>query len=175
MQEDEFVVVGLIGRTRGIHGEIYVIPDTDFPDRFVGLSEIYINNRGSWEKIKLESSSMISGRPVVRFKNITTPEDAARYTNRRLAVLESEMVVLPEGSHYIYDLIGCSVVEENTDKLLGTIENVEKYPANDVYVIKMPDGKKVLFPAIKHFVKRIDIAERRIIVDPAGFPEDEET
>jgi len=173
--EDEFVVVGLLGRTRGIHGEIYVIPDTDFPDRFVGLSEIYIENRGRWEKIKLKSSNMISGRPVVRFENVTTREDAARYTNRRIAVLDSEMVALPEGSYYIYDLIGCSVIEENTDKLLGTVENVEQYPANDVYVIKMPDGNKVLFPAIKQFVRSIDAAGRRIIVDPAGFPEDEET
>jgi len=172
---DEFVVVGLLGRTRGIHGEIYVIPDTDFPDRFVGLSEIYIENRGRWEKIKLKSSNMISGRPVVRFENVTTREDAARYTNRRIAVLDSEMVALPEGSYYIYDLIGCSVIEENTDKLLGTVENVEQYPANDVYVIKMPDGNKVLFPAIKQFVRSIDAAGRRIIVDPAGFPEDEET
>lgn len=175
MPEDEFVVVGLLGRTRGIHGEIYVIPDTDFPERFLGLSEIYIDNRGRWEKIKLQSTSMIAGRPVVRFENVTTPEDAARFTNRKIAVLESEMVVLPEGSHYIYNLIGCSVIEENTDNLLGTLENVEKYPANDVYVIKMPNGKRVLFPAIRHFVKRIDIDNRRIIVDPAGFPEEEET
>ncbi len=175
MPEGEFVVVGQIGRTRGVHGDIYLIPETDFPDRFLDLSEIYIENRNHWEKIKLESSSMISGRPVVRFENITTPEDAARFTNRKVAVLKSEMVVLPEGSHYIYDLIGCSVVEENTGKLLGTIENVETYPANDVYVIKMSDGKVVLFPAIKRFVKSIDITKRRIIIDPAGIPEDEET
>ena len=175
MSEGEFVVVGKIGRTRGVHGEIYIIPKTDFPDRFLGLSEIHIENRTGWEKIKLESSSLISGKPVVRFENVTTPEDAARFTNRRVAVIKSEMVALPEGSHYIYDLIGCSVIEENTDKLLGTIENVETYPANDVYVINMLDGKVILFPAIKQFVKSIDISKRRIIIDPTGIPEDEET
>ncbi len=175
MPKGEFVVVGRLGRTRGIHGEIYVIPLTDFPDRFLGLSEIYIENRKNWDIIKLESSSVISGKPVVRFENITTPEDAARYTNRKIAVLESEVVDLPDGSYYIHDLIGCNVIEENTNNMLGTIENVEQYPANDVYVIKMSDGKMIMFPAIKQFVKNIDIAEKRVVIDPTGIPEDEET
>jgi len=173
--EGEFVVVGQLGRTRGIHGEIYVIPDTDFPERFIGLSEIYIENRKQWETIKLASAEIISGKPVLRFENVNTPEDAARYTNRRIAVLKSNVVVLPEGSYYIYDLIGCKGIEENTEKLLGTIENVEQYPANDVYVVKISDGKMGLFPAIKQYVKSIDIPQRRVIVDPAGFPEDDET
>ena len=44
--ETQFITVGKLGRTRGVHGELWVTPVTDFPDRFLGLKEIYIDNRG---------------------------------------------------------------------------------------------------------------------------------
>ncbi|MEA2030043.1 MAG: ribosome maturation factor RimM [candidate division Zixibacteria bacterium] len=169
------MIVGRLGRPRGINGEIFVTPDTDFPDRFIGLEEIFIGNHGNWEKLEIESSRLVSGRPVLLFEGMRSPEDVARLTNCELAVLKENLVELPQESYYIFDLIGCEVIEENTGRLFGKIVDVEQYPANDAYVIDTVKGDRILFPAVKQFVKEIDIIAKRVTIDVAGMIEDKKS
>ena len=173
MSTDEYVIVGKLGRPRGVDGEIYVTPDTDFPHRFLGLTEIYVSDRLRWEKWEIASSRMVSGRPVIRFDKITTPQEAARLTNRKLAVLKKDVVSLPLDTYYIFDLIGCDVREEGSERLFGVVADVECCPANDVYVIESVDGKRVRCPAVKQYVRQIDVKKREITIIAVGLIEDE--
>lgn len=175
MPSEAFVIVGKLGRPRGLAGEIYVTPETDFPQRFVGLKEIYVKDRNRWEKRSLISSRLISGRPALLFEDITTPEEAARLTNRDLAVPRSQAVVLPDDTYFIFDLIGCEVLEEDTDRLIGQVVDVERYPANDVYVIKSTSGEMLRCLAVRQFVRKVDIQERKISVLTAGLLKEEKT
>jgi 16S rRNA processing protein RimM len=168
---DSFVTVGRLGRTRGVAGEIYIIPETDFPDRFLDMNEIFIRHKDGWKKTRLESSRIVSGRPVIKLEGIDTPEDAARLTNREVGVREEEIANLPEGSFWIHDLIGCEVVEENSETRLGEITGVERYPANDVYLIKTEDGKEVMIAAVEQFIKNVDTTARKVTIDKAGIIE----
>lgn len=168
---DSFVTVGRLGRTRGVRGEMYIIPETDFPDRFLDMNEIFIQHKDGWKKTRLESSRIVSGRPVIKLEGIDTPEDAARLTNREVGVPEEEIANLPEGSFWIHDLIGCEVVEENSEVRLGEITGVERYPANDVYLIKTEDGKEVMIAAVEQFIKSVDMAARKVTIDKAGIIE----
>jgi len=165
----EFITVGKLGKTRGVKGEIYVTPLTDFPERFVDQKEIFIDHRGQWVKYKLESARLVSGRPVLKIEGLNSREDAARFTNRRLAVTRNQLVELPEGSFYIFDLIGCYVYDSENGNPIGKIIEVQQLPANDVYVIKKEDGGEVLLPAIKHLVMKVDIENKKIVIDKAGL------
>ncbi|RKY83281.1 hypothetical protein DRQ09_10300, partial [candidate division KSB1 bacterium] len=40
----EFISIGKIGRPRGIKGEFFIHPLTDFPDRFKSLDSVYISD-----------------------------------------------------------------------------------------------------------------------------------
>jgi 16S rRNA processing protein RimM len=166
---EDFIIVGKLGRTRGVHGEINVTPDTDFPERFDGLKEIYVKDRADWKKFKIVASRFVSGRPVLTLEGIGNPEDASRLTNRLLAVPKSQVVKLPDDTYFIFDLVGCRVIEDGSGRTLGEVEDVEQYPANDVYVIRTTDGRKVLFPAAREFVKSVDIENKKITVEPGGL------
>ena len=41
---------------------------------------------------------------------------------------------------------------------------VEQYPSNDVYVIRTQSGKRLLLPAVKEFVRQVDIDAKKVIV-----------
>lgn len=164
-----FVTVGKLGRTRGVKGELYVIPDTDFPERFQNMRELYLKTKDGWEKVRLDSTRIVSGRPVIKLEGIDTPEDAARYTNREIGVPEDEVVELPEGSFWIHDLIGCEVVDESTEIAIGEITAVETYPANDVYFIRTVSGEEVSIAAVEKFVKRVNISGRKVYIDTSGI------
>lgn len=165
----EYITVGKLGRTRGLHGEIYVTPSTDFPDRFLGLKSIFVKSLSDWENLKIVSTRIISGRPVLKFKDVNTPEDAARLTNRELAVLKSEVFELPTDRFYIFDLVGSEVYDSETNELIGEITDVIQYPANDVYQITGPDNSLVFCPAVKQFVSRVEIDNKKVFVDKNGL------
>ena len=167
----EFVTVGKLGRTRGVQGELYIIPETDFPDRFLGLTEIYIKSKHGWEITQIDSTRLVSGRPIIKLKNVDSPEDAALFTNREIGVPKDQIVELPDDSFYIFDLVGCRVYDEQNNPV-GDISDVEQMPANDVYVIVTDDNKTLQVPAVKQFVKLVDIKNKKIIVSRDGILDD---
>lgn len=118
--------------------------------------------------MEIESSRLVTGRPILKFAGIDSPEEAARLTNRHLAVTSDQLVKLPEGTYYVFDLIGCEVFDEAGVKI-GEVTDVQQYPANDAYVIRTGAGEEVLFPAVTEFVKEVDAKKRRIIVRNAGL------
>ena len=61
----------------------------------------------------------------------------------------------PEGSIYYFELVGMTVVTEEGDNV-GTIKEVLKTGANDVYVVKQADGKELCIPAIPTCILSID-------------------
>jgi 16S rRNA processing protein RimM len=71
------------------------------------------------------------------------------------------MPPLPEGQLYQHELFGFSVVDES-DKLLGELVEILETGANDVYVVKDPDGRELLLPAIPSVILKVD-PDRRLI------------
>jgi 16S rRNA processing protein RimM len=171
-KEGELIQVGRLGRTRGVEGWLWITPDTDFPDRFSELELILVSEHDAWQEFRVESAKVIGGRPLIKFVGIDTREDAARLTNRTLAVAKDQLVQLPPDTHYVFDVIGCEVHDAESDRRLGTIVDVVRYPANDVYLIRTDDGKDVLFPAVNEFVRSIDTVARKVLVVSGGLFDD---
>lgn len=167
--DQKLVLVGKLGRPRGVHGAMFVTPLTDFPERFEGMTEILVKDRQGWQPMKIEKAELISGRPVLRFEGVTTPEQASTLTNRELAVPRENLVELPSGSFFIFDLIDCEVYDADSGELLGKLVEVDHYPANDVYVIRTPEGKSLSLAAVNEFVKEVDVAAGKILVYSAGL------
>ena len=70
---------------------------------------------------------------------------------------------LEEGQFYVADLIGLPVFDEE-GKQIGTFKDSLSTGSNDVYVIAVPGEKDILLPALKIYVKEINLAEKRIVV-----------
>ena len=168
-QNEQYITVGKLGKTRGIGGGLYVTPFTDFPDRFLELTEILVRDRDTWETKRIEKAWLVSGRPVLKFAGVNSREEAARLTNRELAVRRDQTVPLPDGSFYVFDLIGCSVYAPTGDEPIGEIVDVYQYPANDAYLVALKDGRQAMLAAIERYVKMIDVEAKKIVIDPTGL------
>jgi len=78
-------------------------------------------------------------------------------------VAKKDVVKLPEGHYFIFDIIGLSVFDE-AGACLGAITDVLNTGSNDVYITEQEGKKPLLIPAIKDVVKTIDVPGGRIIV-----------
>ncbi|MHB1421159.1 MAG: ribosome maturation factor RimM, partial [Bacillota bacterium] len=92
-----------------------------------------------------------------------------------LQVSPEQLVTLPDGHYYIFQIIGLTVVEENGEEL-GVVEDIRQTGSNDVYYVKNnTTGEQILIPALKEVVKSIDLEQKRIIVSLLPGLRDPET
>ena len=159
----EMISVGEICGTRGLKGELKVIPLTNFPERFQGMKEIWVECGSRSGYYRIESCRPYNQMLLFKLAGVDTVEAAAGLVKGLLQVSEEELHPLPEDTYYVFHLLGLEV--DDLDKgYLGKVTEVLPTGANDVYVVKGERYGEVLIPAIKDVVLDIDLANRRMRV-----------
>ncbi|MEG2353271.1 MAG: ribosome maturation factor RimM [Clostridium sp.] len=158
----EYLVVGQITKAHGLKGEVKVISFTNDPKRFKELKKFFIDG----VERNLQSCKLQKDRVILKIEGIDSVEDTVPYKNKYISVHREDALKLEEGEHYIADLIGCNVFDED-GKELGPVYDVLQTGSNDVYWIK--DGKEeLLIPALESIVTLIDIENSRIVIKPVS-------
>lgn len=159
------VVVGRIGRPHGVRGEVTVEPRTDEPDeRFAAGSSVEV--AGSTRQLVVESAHWHSGRLLVAFAGVND-RDAAEALRNSILEIERDPDEAPDDPEEFYDsaLVGCEVALIDGD-VVGTVREVLHLPAQDLLSITTPDDREVLVPFVAAMVPTVDVAQRRIVIDP---------
>lgn len=163
MDRPQYVSVGYIRRAHGIGGCVHVESLTDNPMRFEDLSEVVVEIGGERTLYHVERCSAASKGLLIKFKGVDDRSEAEKLKNGYLLIEASKLPELEEGRHYLFDLIGVNVYT-TSGELLGEITDVQKYPANDIYIVEGEKGK-LLLPAIRDVVKNIDVQNKRMEVE----------
>jgi len=151
----DFVIIGKITRPHGVHGTVRVVPITDDPQRFQLLSKVYINKKNDSRILYNIVNLQITNRYVLlNLQDINTRNDAEILRDCYIEIPRQECLPLPEGRYYYFELVGFSVVSSQ-GMVVGELENIYSYPANDVYVVKN-NKKEILIPAVDEFIENID-------------------
>ena len=159
--------VGIISSTHGVRGEVKVFPTTDDVRRFGRLKEVILETGRESRILEIEGVKFFKQFAILKFKGIDSINDIEKYRGCDLFVTRENAVKLKENEYFIADLIGISV-EDETGVLLGELEDVIETGANDVYQIRMTDGRELLLPAIRQCVLSVDIEAGRMRVHVLG-------
>ncbi len=165
----DFLEVGKIINTHGLKGEVKVVTWTDSPEVFEDIKTVSLKKSG--KSLDITGIKYQKNNIIVKFAQINSIEEAEGYKNSVLLASRDALGELPEGVYYIADLIGCTVFEENGDKI-GELTDIFSTGSNDVYEIRR-EGKKILYvPIIEGVKKSVDIEEKRIVIAiPEGLEE----
>ena len=71
-------------------------------------------------------------------------------------ITEDDLKDLPEDTFYVRDLIGMKVIDEGEYGEIGTLKDVLQNTSQDVYVVRTAEGRDVLIPAVKDFIRSVD-------------------
>ena len=149
----EFIEVAKIINVHGIKGTVKIYSLTSNTDRFNAGCIFYID-----KKIPVTIKSvreLSSDLALLAFNEYDNINQVLEFKNKGLFIEESDLLALPEDEYYIYKLIGIDVYNQD-GKFIGKIKNVLTTLANDVYEIDY-NGKNVYVPAVKEFIKDVDI------------------
>jgi len=146
------------GREGALRAELL----TDFPNRFRQLRTVYLGEEA--RPVTLERWRPLGDQVLLKFREINTPEEAALFRGQLVLIPEEEVIPLPAGQYYLYQIIGLDVVTDN-GQVLGRVTEVLATGCNDVYVVQGPLGE-ILVPAIPDVVQTVDLEGRRLVVRP---------
>jgi 16S rRNA processing protein RimM len=147
----------------GLRGELKVRPLTDFPERFARTPTIYLGDDHTPHQV--ESARTQKELVILRLAGISSIEHAEPLRGQRLWIPEAELNPLAADQFYQHDLIGLRV-EDLAGDTLGTISDVLSGSGNDLFAVRTPQGREVLVPIVKAFVKAVDLAAGVIRIEP---------
>ena len=157
--------IGVVISTHGLKGEVNVFPLTDEAGRFRDLKTVLLRTPEGDRELTVSAVRFFKGRPILRFREITSIEEAEKLRRMTLLVKRDQAVPLKENEFFIGDLIGSDVFLEDGSRY-GTLTDVLRTGANDVYAIDTGEGNLVYLPAIRDCVLSIAPEEKRITVRP---------
>ena len=168
--DPRYVRIGVILKPRGIRGELKVQPLTDDPHRFEGLKSIFVEYPdGKFLPMKLMVNRIDSSGVYLYLTGIATIESAEKVRGLYLCVEEEDAVQLPEGTWFIKDLEGMAVYAD--EEPIGTLMEVLQTGGVDVYRIKTPQGKYMMFPALRRVIQKVEVHAKRMWLKKAALDE----
>lgn len=190
--QQKFVTIARILRARGNKGEVAAELLTDFPDRLKALPEIFLTVGSSApRKVELRSFWVDRNHPgqcVFHFDGSNSIDDAEKFRGLDVSIPWEQRAVLPSGTYFVTDLIGCSVFElppgssavasspcsaPQVPAWLGQVRDVyfpgESRPGTPLLALDTPHGE-LLVPLAEDICKNIAVSARRIeVLLPEGL------
>lgn len=160
----QYLELGKIVGTHGVRGEMRVQPWCDSPAFFQQFHTLYFSKGGE------DPTKVISSRPhgnvmLLKLEGINTVE-AASVLRGRVLFMNRDDADLAQGDYFIQDLIGCRVIDADTERLYGTLTDVSATGANDVWHVQDGSGREYLLPAIPPVVIDTDVDHEEIKIRP---------
>ncbi len=161
---EQLLQVGVITTTHGVRGEVKVYPTTDDSRRFKKLKTVLLDTgKEGMRELEIEGVKFFKELVILKFKGLDRMEDVELFRKRGLYVTRENAVKLRRDEYFVADLEGISV-EDEEGHALGVLTEVIETGANDVYQVRMADGRDLLLPAIKQCILDVDIEAGRMRV-----------
>ncbi|MCI8539027.1 MAG: 16S rRNA processing protein RimM [Oscillospiraceae bacterium] len=152
-----FLEAGKIINTHGIRGELKIQPWCDSPEFLCGFDTLYVDGK----PVKVRSTRIHKNFVLATLEGVEDIDSALPYKNKVVSIARAD-ADLPEGKHFIADLIGLEVRDADSGEALGRLEDILSYPAQDIYVVK--GEHSYLIPAVDAFIKGHFVEEGYIAV-----------
>ena len=161
----ERLIIAEVLKPQGIRGELKIKTFTDFPEDVKAFKTVYIDDT-PYKILSFRVGN--DGTAYIGLRGIPDRNAAELFRGKKLEGERADAPDLDEGQYYIVDIIGLSC--ETTDgEVLGTVTDISNL-SSDIYTIEKA-GKKILFPAVKGVVVKVDLDAKKLIVDKKIFDE----
>ena len=192
---NEWIEIGKIIGVQGLNGEVRVYPSTDFPERFEEPGQRWLKypNQSSPQSVELVHGRLIENKGIfiVKLAGVSDRNQAEALRGSVFLIPEGDRPHLEEDEYYIQDLIGLVAIDQRTGEEIGTVVEILS-AGHDILAIKPPvapvetpetsetvetvetpatpskrkSKPNILIPFVKEIVPIVDMAARRVEINP---------
>lgn len=170
--QKKYLEAGKITGTHGVKGELRVQPWCDSAEFLASFSTLYLD--GGAAPVRVVSARVQKQHVLMVLEGVDAVEKADALRDRVL-YLDRDDARLPAGRYFMQDLLGLDVYDADTFIYYGSLTEVLRTGANDVYQITSQDHKNYLIPAVPAFIREIDLEKGKMLIQPVkGIFDDED-
>jgi len=174
---DAWVEIARLGRVRGLCGEIFAT-GTQPADWYLRLPRVRIRLAGgSWygsegggqpAEVQIAEARSYSGRLAMRFDGVDSASAAGPLVNGTVFLSREARPAAPDGESWLSDLVGCRVEDVRSSREVGRVTGWQDLagPAVTLEVTPVDGGQPMLVPYVRAICVEVDLAGRRILIDP---------
>jgi 16S rRNA processing protein RimM len=168
---DEWVWLARIRHPQGRKGEVFADILTDFPEKFAERKQLWLLSGSSGagggalpREVQLIADWPHKGGIVLHFAGVDSISAAETLKGLIVAIPHAERAALDEDEVYIADLIGCMLIDVAGAEpvTVGEIEEVDRTAGPVALLIVQGAAGEVLIPFAKSYLRKIDLAARRV-------------
>ncbi len=164
----DLVLVGHVLDAWRLDGSVKVAPYSSDAAALLAAREWWFDVRGTVRAFDVIGAKVHGSTVTARLVGIPDRDAAEALKGARISVQRRYFPVTDDGEYYWVDLIGLAVVNE-TGEAFGTVVELMDTGAHQNLVVRPAgDGSRAterLIPFVDAFVKTVDLAARRIVVD----------
>ena len=171
INNNQWLIVGLITSCHGINGQLKVKSLSDFEERFLkpGMRWLQKENEPP-SQIKLISGFKQPGKEsfIIKLKGINTRNLAEQLKEFKILVKANNLPKLKKEEFHLLELINLQVKTFEKDKLkiIGKVINLENEKNSLLVIELLKNQKKVLIPFVQEIVPLVDIKNNFLIINP---------
>lgn len=168
---EHLVAIGELVGVHGVRGEARFRPFNPDSSVLGSVDRVFLLPNGEPPRPRRLERVRPHGRVwLLAIEGVDSLDAANALRGIAVAVCESELPTLERGEFYWYQLVGLEVVD-TAGSLMGTVSEILPTRGSDVLVVKR-DGKESMIPMVDRLIVEVDLAQRRIVVEPtAGLVE----
>lgn len=160
--------VGAIAGGFGVHGEVRLKSFCADPAAIATYAPLVTEDGRSFGVKILRP---IPGAFAARLTGVLTREQAEALKGTRLYAPRDRLPPLGDDEFYHADLIGLAAYDTGGARL-GVVRAVLDHGAGDILEIARPGAAEFLVPFTRAAVPTVDLAGRRVVIDPPAEPAD---
>mgnify|MGYP001073017295 FL=1 len=169
MQKEDCFYLGKIVKKYSFKGELLVKLDTDDPSIYTKMESVFIDKNKNLIPFFIERSSLHKSTLLrVKFEDIDSEEDADKLLKSELYLPLEFLPQLTGNKFYYHEIFGFEA-EDLSFGLIGIIKGVNDSTNQAILEIDR-NGSEILIPLIDDFIKSVDRAQKKIILEvPEGL------
>lgn len=162
------LTVGIIGAPQGLKGEVRLEVHTDSPERRLAPGAMLETDPAEFGPVTVERTRTYKGRTYVRFAEYSDRTGAESLRGVRLVIESDEEEPEPD-AWFPHELVGLEALDPEGYEL-GVVSGLQHMPAQDLLMVREPDGIVTAVPFVHEIVTEVDLEDGVVVIDaPEGL------
>lgn len=160
----DWVVLGRIQGVFGLAGLVKVYSYTETPADILKYPSWWLRIAQDRRCYRLVGGQTHGKTLLAALEGVADRDRAQALVGYLIEVPRTQLPALPQGEYYWSQLLGLRVINREGE-VLGTVDSLFETGANDVVVVKAPNGEEILIPYLDPVIIRVDLDAHRLDVD----------
>lgn len=165
------ILLGRIVGAHGIRGDVVIHSFAATPEDIGAYGPL--SDKSGAKTFKLSGVRAASKGMIARIAGVADRNAAEALKGTELYVARDKLPATGDGEFYVADLIGMTVVDAKGD-IIGKVVDAPDYGAGSLLEIRKNGvAQTELIPFTDAYVPHVDVAARRVTVNPIVYAEDD--